>query len=72
MEINRTLAILNKIAKLTTGEADECHSLFLVLQVVLAASNTSEHIATLALAVILIELKSKFIQNVYLLQMKFV
>lgn len=44
----------------------------LVLQFVLAASNTSEHIATLALAVILIELKSKFIQNVYLLQMKFV
>mgnify|MGYP006896106446 FL=1 len=44
----------------------------LVLQFALAASNTSEHIATLALAVILIKLKSKFIQNVYLLQMKFV
>ena len=72
MEINRTLVCLNKIGKLTTGEADECHTLFLVLQFLLAASNTSEHIATLALAVILIELKSKFIQNVYLLQMKFV
>lgn len=66
------LCVLNKIGKLTTGEADECHTLFLVLQFVLAASYTSEHIATLALAVILIELKSKFIQNVYLLQMKFV